>query len=300
MSTLSTSRFVIDMNVIKTTTLDKYKEDREFLKSWYIKINLYFKLHATQFLNEAFKVMFVIIYLKKAILDWIQSRVNDYLNNFEQDQEEETQQLFFHVRNLIEALKITFEKQNENRIAKRKLLILRQTKSMTTYATQFKTLAFKIDWEESILKVHFYKSLNDKVKNVMMILKMSNILHTMIEATTRIDIKQYERYIDKQVKIRIRLTKERRFMKDSMKLDVIEKKELRIKSCYFCESKRHLKRNCSKKTIEIIEEWITIIEKVSEASRKSITNEIHAQQHYSACYTNECEIHLSNKQRSKW
>ena len=82
---------------------------------------------------------------------------------------------------------------------------------------------------------------------------MSNTLHTMIETTTRIDIKQYEKYIDKQVKTRTKLTKEKRFMKNSMKFDVIEKRELRIKSCYFCESKRHFKRNCSKKTIEIIE-----------------------------------------------
>ena len=53
--------------------------------------------------------------------------------------------------------------------------------------------------------------MNDKVKNVMIILKMSNILHTMIETTTRIDIKQYEKYINKQVKTKVKLIKERRF-----------------------------------------------------------------------------------------
>ena len=87
----------------------------------------------------------------------------------------------------------------------------------------------------------------------MIVLKMSNILHTMIETTTRIDIKQYERYIDKQIKTKLKSTKEKQFMKNLIKFDVIEKRELRIKSCYFCESKKHLKRNCLKKTIEIIE-----------------------------------------------
>ena len=42
-------------------------------------------------------------------------------------------------------------------------------------------------------------------------------------------------------------------MKESMKFDVIEKKKLRIKSCYFCESKKHFKRNHLKIIIEIIE-----------------------------------------------
>ena len=105
--------------------------------------------------------------------------------------------MFFYVRNLIETFKITFEKQNENKVAKKKLLILRQTKSMIIYTTQFKFFVFKIDLKKITFKAHFYKNLNNKVKNVMMILKMSNILHIIIETTTRIDTKQYKKYIDK-------------------------------------------------------------------------------------------------------
>ena len=129
---------------------------------------------------------------------------------------------------------------------------------------------------------------------------MSNELQSIIETTTKIDIKQYERYIDKQIKTRTRSTKEKRFMRNLMKFDVIEKKILRIKSCYFCESKKHLKRNCFKKTIEITKKWIKIIEKVNETNRKSITNENHNLQHYNACYEDNCYVHLSNKQKLKY
>ena len=36
-----------------------------------------------------------------------------------------------------------------------------------------------------------------------------------------------------------------------MELNVIEIKELRIKTCYFCEKKGYLKRNCSKKIMKV-------------------------------------------------
>ena len=48
----------------------------------------------------------------------------------------------------------------------------------------------------------------------------------MIETTTRIDIKQYEKYIDKQVKTKTNSTKKRRFMRNLIKFDVIEKKKI--------------------------------------------------------------------------
>ena len=41
-------------------------------------------------------------------------------------------------------------------------------------------------------------------------------------------------------------------MKNLIKFNVIEKRKLQIKSCYFYENKKHFKRNYFKKTIEII------------------------------------------------
>ena len=66
-------------------------------------------------------------------------------------------------------------------------------------------------------------------------------------------------------------------MKNSMKFDVIKKRELQIKSCYFWENKKHFKKSYFKKTIEIIKKWIKNIKKVNETSRKSITNKIYVQ-----------------------
>ena len=39
-----------------------------------------------------------------------------------------------------------------------------------------------------------------------------------------------------------------------MKLNITEIKELKIKTCYFCEKKSYIKRNCLKKIMKTTEE----------------------------------------------
>ena len=87
----------------------------------------------------------------------------------------------------------------------------------------------------------------------MMIIEESETLADTIELVTRINIRQYKRYIDKQTNNKTELVK-KQLRKNSMKFDVIETKRSRIKTCYSCEKTEHLKRNCSfKKTTEITE-----------------------------------------------
>ena len=74
-------------------------------------------------------------------------------------------------------------------------------------------------------------------------------LNNMINVTIRIDNRQYKKYVDKKANVKIHSTK-RFFKKDSMKLNIIKIKRLRIKIYYSCEKKSYLKRNYSKKTIK--------------------------------------------------
>ena len=258
-------------------------------------MHVYFTLHANQFPSEAFKVLFATFYLREAALDWVQPRVKDYLNNPESDREEKIFQIFYSFSNMIVAIKEAFEDNDEDRMIEKRLLILRQQKSMAIYAAQFKTLAYKTDWEDSALKAHFYKRLNDRVKDVMVTIEESSTLAEIIELATRIDIRQYEKYIDKQAHTKTEPVK-RQFREDSMKLDVTETKESRTKAYYSCEQKGHLKRNCSiKKTIEITEHWLKMTKK---SFRNIIKN--HITLSWTACYNDNCSIHLSNKKESEW
>ena len=252
-------------------------------------------LHANQFLSEVFKVLFATFYLEETALDWMQPCVKDYLINSKLKKKSETFQIFYNFSNMIVIIKEAFEDSDENKMNEKRLLILKQQKSMTIYAAQFKTLTYKTNWEDSALKAHFYKKLSDRVKNAMMIIEKSRILADTIKLITRIDTRQYERYINKQTNNKTEFVK-RQFRKNSMKLDVIETKKSRIRTCDSCGKTEHLKKNCSfKKTTEINEHWLKMTEK---SFRNTVKN--HITLSWTVCYNDNCSIHLSNKKGSEW
>ena len=63
----------------------------------------------------------------------------------------------------------------------------------------------------------------------------------MINIAIRIDNRQYKRYVDKKTKIKTYLTK-RFFKEDSIKLNIIKIKRLRIKTYYFYKKKESFKK----------------------------------------------------------
>ena len=85
----------------------------------------------------------------------------------------------------------------------------------------------------------------------MISIKKSNSLNDIIDIAIRIDNYQYEKYIDKKIKIKIYSIR-RFFKKNSIKLNIIKIKELRIKIYYYYKKKNHLKRNCSQRAVKII------------------------------------------------
>ena len=75
----------------------------------------------------------------------MQFRVKDYLISSKSERKNETFQIFYNFSNMIMIIKEAFEDSDENKMNEKKLLILRQQKSMTIYAAQFKILIYKTD-----------------------------------------------------------------------------------------------------------------------------------------------------------
>ena len=186
---VSIFRFMNKLDSIKTAASTIYKENRNSLKLWLTQMHVYFTLHTNQFPSEAFKILFATFYLEETVLDWVQFRVKDYLNNSKSDRQKKISQIFHSFNNMIVVIKKAFEDNDEDKMIEKKLLILKQQKSMTIYAAQFRMLIYKTDWKDSVLKAHFYKELNDRVKNAMMIIEELKTLADTIKLTTRIDIR---------------------------------------------------------------------------------------------------------------
>ena len=81
-----------------------------------------------------------------------------------------------------------------------------------------------------------------------------------------------------------------------MKLDATETKKLRTKTCYSCGKTEHLKRNCSfKEATEMTEHWLKM---TKESLKNTVKN--HIALNWTACYNDNCPIHLSDKKESGW
>ena len=75
-------------------------------------------------------------------------------------------------------------------------------------------------------------------------MKKPNSLNNIINIAIRIDNRQYKKYVNKKIKIKIHLLK-RFYKEDSMNLNVIKIEKLKIMIYYFYKKKNYLKRNCS-------------------------------------------------------
>ena len=85
-----------------------------------------------------------------------------------------------------------------------------------------------------------------------------------------------------------------RFKRDPMEFDVTEKKRFK-KNCYVFGKLGHLKRNCSKRTVETSEKWIEIIEEP-----ETIIKINHENLSWTACSNDQCKIHRSLKENVIW
>ena len=121
-----------------------------------------FMMNESQYRNELAKILYVSSFLKESALKWIQSRLDDYVINFYSKREKEIQQIFHHFENFVVKLKRIFENSEEKATTRRKLFKLKQLSSVITYASQFQTLIYKLNWNENMLIARFLKELQKK------------------------------------------------------------------------------------------------------------------------------------------
>ena len=193
----------------------------------------------------------------------MQSRLDDYAINPQSEREEETQQIFHHFENFVVELKRIFGDSEEKATTRRKLLKLKQLSSVVTYASQFQTLAYKLDWDENMLIARFLKGLRKNVYTAMAFIGQSETLIKTIIIATRIDNRLYQvrtnnRYSGTQKSIASNTQKD-----DFMNLDA---NEVDRRKCYNCEKKSHIAKRCKKS--KLIQQLDTLEEDLDEKDRK--------------------------------
>ena len=87
-------------------------------------------------------MLFAISYLNGTVFNWVQPRLEDFLENDDKKQKQETQQMFYKFDNFCIYIKIVFGNQNKDKAIETQFLILKQTQSTMVYGSRFKILAY--------------------------------------------------------------------------------------------------------------------------------------------------------------
>ena len=246
---------------------NKFYEDRRQIRIFITQLRVYFKLAEKIHDISERKIFLIISLLRKTALNWIQSMIENYLNNSTKKRKEMTNKIFFDEQTLINELHKRFENQEKIRTAKRKLWDLRHTESIFTYNMLFQQYFLITEWDESTLVATYYEELHHEIKNVLIIKSRSKDLEELQKSAIEIAENMYELRTRKRAYIYKR--KKRNYQNrnvDFMKIDIL--KRAKNISCFKCEKKNHKKRDCKEiQTLETLNELLN----TTETSSKDLT-----------------------------
>ena len=118
----------------------------------------------------------------------IQPYVEDYLLDLDEHcTRADTQTLFKDQKLFKEEIGRIFREVDAKSQAKRAISYLRQMRSIVLYITKFKQLQAKINQDNIALRIAFYNSLKDSIKDRLIYYKRLEELYKLIKLTTRIN-----------------------------------------------------------------------------------------------------------------
>ncbi|KAK6221473.1 hypothetical protein QIS74_04766 [Colletotrichum tabaci] len=136
--------------------------------------------------------------LKGFLIQWFEPFLEEYLNNETLDHcSSEVRDIFANFQGFEDALKSLFQDPDGSRQAERDLAHLRQTKSATAYAAEFRRLCAQLKLTEDTKIFMFYNNLKDEVKDEIVKLDRPEDFLQYAELAIKIDNRLYERRKEK-------------------------------------------------------------------------------------------------------
>jgi Retrotransposon gag protein/Zinc knuckle len=182
---------------IKVKTPETYHGDRSKLRAFISQCETYIRFNRQALATNEDKVIFCATYLRGSAYDWFEPTLTDYLENNPGDRKEHTTATFNSYIQFKTDLKKVYGSINEERTADRQIRALRQTTSVTEYASKFQQILSRLDWEGNAITSEFYNGLKDSVKDEISRMDRPEDLAEMIETAVRIDNRIYERQMER-------------------------------------------------------------------------------------------------------
>ncbi len=314
--TLSQEASIFSADKIKISTSNLYHDDRDKLEAYLVQIELYIKRHSFQFKFIENKVLFAFIYLRDNAFTWFHHYLMNYLQKKSEKREEEINTIFRDSQAFEKRLRRVFEDIDKKCTAKRQLYNLRQKIFAATYSISFQHIAMNMKWDDAALISQFYQRLREKVKNEIARIDKFVNLQKMIFRVMIINNRQYERRLKKDKESTMSVVLSRKFKKrrrqsyydsQSMKLDATRKISTNArgktaqqsKACYTCKKLSHYFKNCTQNKYKNKSKSYDKQDR-SFAATKEDQKDKHQALSWTACYENNCRMHLSDKKDSEW
>ncbi|KAL8318171.1 hypothetical protein RB597_001547 [Gaeumannomyces tritici] len=181
----------------KFPTPDKYDGQEGRLKGFLTECKSYFLFYDKDFVTEERKVAYAATRLDGKVKDWFEPTWSDFLKGYDESKEE-TKIVFANFGKFSEELINVFGQVDEERVAERELLQLRQKGAASTYVSEFQRLVNKLDWTDQTKITHFYAGLRDDVKDEVSKIERPGNFSDYVTLAVRTSDRLYERRREKK------------------------------------------------------------------------------------------------------
>lgn len=298
------------------------------LKGFLTQVRAYHRFHNISFVDDTEKVIHAASFLKGKALAWFEPHLMDFMTKSWEQLKPETQEIFIGYHGFEKALLSLFQDTDEKRQAERDLSSLRQTKSASHYAAEFRRLSARLDITNESKTFMFYQGLKEEVKDELVkIITPPEEFLEYVELAIRIDTRLYERRKEKGENRRPQANSARKYIPQGpkttqfnngknnqqrnqstaygyhsgpMDLSATQKERPQRRytkndKCYNCDKIGHHAYECRGPKRE---GFRPVPEKAKNLSMTRKTP--HAQLTWTTCYDDNCATHQDSKEQAGW
>lgn len=246
----------------KVSTPETFDGTPGRLEAFQLQVQLYLYFNTHQFYGEASKVLYAASFLRGRAARGFRPYLKDWLSN--QDEGEspktETRKIFHDYDEFENKLNDLYGIPNEEVYADRHIRQLRQTTSVSLYASEFQGYAADLEWNDAALRSQFYLGLKDTVKSELSRNSSLTTLGAMIKSAKEIDERLQELRHDRFVQPgfqrparggrgSFKARSDDPYGPRPMELDATERGGRHKKAgwnptCYACGNQGHIASNC--------------------------------------------------------
>lgn len=178
-------------------------------KGYFVQVRTYQAFHLEIFRSETEKVVHAATFFRGRALSWFEPLLQEWLDVPPEERRQEVTDIFSTFAGYERTLRSLFQEPDEKRQTERDLANLRQTKSASAYAAEFRRLATRLDMTEETKILQFYQGLKSEVKDEVSKLDRPEDFLEYVELAIKLDNRIYERRQEKQGGQRVFVTSTR-------------------------------------------------------------------------------------------